>query len=344
MLAAALLVATAASAEPLEPGAQPAPAHRIAFFGDILLGADGRKVLRDHPEDWPFAQVRMLIERADTRIGNAEGPITERARPHFRKQRWHYAAPPYQAAVLAKLGFHALGLANNHALDRGPEGIRDTYRFLKDAGVAPFGAGGDLDEARRPFAFETPHGRVAVIGLGKDASRRLAATRKRAGIHELSFENARFAAQRAREDGARWLVAYVHWGENYQDVVPEQRDAAKFLAELGYDLVVGHHAHVVQGAERIAGRFVFYSLGNFVFTTKGRFTEQQPGRGLILTAELGPRGFSRFELACLVTDNRTVSYQPRACSASEASLLWTRLGAPFVAHGERAEILVDSPS
>ena len=60
-----------------------------------------------------------------------------------RGQRWAYNAQPAAAEALASVGVSAAGLANNHALDRGPTGLDDTLAHLRDAGIATFGAGGD---------------------------------------------------------------------------------------------------------------------------------------------------------------------------------------------------------
>src|SRR5690606_14157316 len=119
------------------------------------------------------------------------------------------------------------------------------------------------------------------------------------------------ARRAARRVGADHTVAYVHWGPNYGHVSGSQRVFARQLAEAGFDLVVGHGAHVVQPAERICGTTVFYSLGNFVFGTPGRFSREFPGHGLVLVSHLGPDGFGAFELRCIRTDNRDVGYRPQ---------------------------------
>ena len=144
--------------------------------------------------------------------------------------------------------------------------------------MATFGAGSDLDAALRPLIVETPHGSVGVVAFGQGGGVRKKAGESRPGIAVLKRCNAAEGARRAREAGARWVVAFVHWGVNYADVVHAQRRQAALLAEAGYDLAIGHGPHVAQPVEVVGGMPTVYSLGNFVFGTPGRFTDRRPGR------------------------------------------------------------------
>ena len=113
-------------------------------------------------------------------------------------------------------------------------------------------------------------------------------------------------------------MGFVHWGANYSEVLHSQRAQARQFAEAGYDLVIGHGPHVVQPIDFVDGMPVVYSLGNFVFGTPGRFTEEFPGFGLAVTTALGPRGFEELLVQCLRTDNDAVRFQPQPCDADDA--------------------------
>jgi poly-gamma-glutamate capsule biosynthesis protein CapA/YwtB (metallophosphatase superfamily) len=312
-------------------------AFRMVWVGDTLLGANGRKVLAQHPPIWPFERVADLIS-GDYLIGNAEGPITTDRKPYFEWQTWNYNAPLYQADLLAQLGFDAMGLANNHLLDRGPNGVNDTREHLQRSGVATFGAG-TIDEAREPLLVATPHGTVGVVAFSVDHHGHFLANDETLGLRPLQRAAYDDGIHLARSQGAKWLVAYVHWGENYSEVTREQKNQARDLVAAGFDLVVGHHPHVVQEVENIDGVYVFYSLGNFVFSTGGRFTPEHPGRGLVLHSLLGAQGFERFELHCLITDNREVNYQPRPCSGKTSREVFSKLGPDIEIHGKVGVIL-----
>jgi len=317
------------------PEPTPSPdAFVIRWGGDVLLGDAAAPLLAENGFAWPFERIAALLD-ADYLVGNAEGPITELANPYFPEQEFSYNADPAAATALADIGFDAMSVSNNHALDRGPDGLRDTIDHLTDAGVAPFGAG-TQDEAIAPHLVETPHGVLAIVGLGERWSYGAEATPSEPGTVSITAESVDSAHAMAVDAGARWTVAYVHWGENYSGVTDSQRTAARLFADAGYDLVIGHHPHVAQEVEVIEGMPVLYSLGNLVFGTPGRFAAGD-GYGLIATTHLTD-GAIEIRLSCIVTDNEAVGFQPEPCTASEAEGLFARLGPEMRTDGDEAVV------
>jgi hypothetical protein len=130
----------------------------------------------------------------------------------------------------------------------------------------------------------------------------------------------------ARAAGAKWVVAYPHWGGNYSKVRASQEKWGRRAIEAGYDAVIGHGSHMAQRVDVIDGKPVFYSLGNFVFGTPGRYSDEFPGWGLMLRTYLGPDGFDGFELTCILTDNKKIKFQPRPCPADAAKGFFAQLG------------------
>ncbi len=312
----------------------PCPLFEVVFTGDLLLGDAGSPVFREHGFAHAFAYLRELLA-GDYVVGNAEGPITARTRRPHREQRWSYAADPRTAATLREVGFSAFGLANNHASDRGPEGLRDTLSHLEAAGLEGFGAGADEVAALRPLWIETPFGRVAVAGMATPTLYAAEARTGGPGIAVVTPERIERVSKQARAAGARWLVAFVHWGRNYRAVTAQQREIARLFADAGFDLVVGHHPHVVQPVERLGATWVLFSLGNLAFSTPGRFDEvDAPGYGLVARAYFGAGGLEAVELRCILTDNEVVRFQPRPCAAREASWVLGGLGDGVALRGE----------
>jgi poly-gamma-glutamate synthesis protein (capsule biosynthesis protein) len=339
---------TMAGCAPTTPTPTPAPtttpaasadAFVVRWGGDVLLGDAAAPLLAENGFTWPFERIASFLE-ADYLVGNAEGPITTLADPYFPDQEFSYNADPAAAAALAEIGFDAMSLSNNHALDRGPDGLRDTIANLTDAGVAPFGAG-SAGEATAPHLVETPYGVLAIVGLGERWSYGAEATPTEPGTVSITAQSVERAHAMAADVGARWVVAYVHWGENYSGVTDAQRTAARLFADAGYDLVIGHHPHVAQEVESIDGMPVLYSLGNLVFGTPGRFGSGE-GFGLVATTRLND-GPIEIRLSCIVTDNDAVGFQPEPCTASEAEGLFARLGPEVRIEGQEA-IVEDSGS
>jgi poly-gamma-glutamate synthesis protein (capsule biosynthesis protein) len=301
----------------------------IVWVGDVLLGSSARKYFTRHGYQWPFAYLRPLL-RGDYLIGNAEGPITEHREKFFPDQRFSYRARPAAALAMAQAGFNAMSLSNNHCLDRGPHGLTDSIERLTAVGITPFGAG-EESAAASPLLIDTPHGRVAVLGIGQQWRHNTTASATTPGTIALSQHSITAGKTHAAAAGARWVIAYVHWGANYQPVTTEQRHHAAMFARAGYDLVIGTGSHTAQPVEIINNTPILYSLGNFTFGTKGRFTDDTPGYGLVARTTFTPHGLLGIELSAITTDNRLIHYQPRLCSNKHARELVTSLGPDVIA-------------
>ncbi|HEX2282162.1 MAG TPA: CapA family protein [Thermomicrobiales bacterium] len=296
----------------------------IVWVGDILLADAAVPSLTMHGYTWPFAHLRSLMI-GDFLIGIAEGPLTDRIERN-PLQRWSYNADPRAATALREVGFDALSLANNHVFDRGPEGVRDTIRHLEAAGIRYFGAGMDDAQAAAPLLIETPHGVVAVLGFGDRRKYYSIASGTDPGITYFDAPSIARGKEIAIAGGARWTIAFVHWGKNYAPVTNSQRRVAAAFAAAGYDLVIGAHPHVQQPVDVIDGMPVLYSLGNFVFGTPGRFSTDAPGYGLVVRTAIGANGVERIAVSCILTDNAVVAFQPRPCVPEEAQRVVAGLG------------------
>lgn len=299
------------------PPASDAPPFTILWAGDTLLADAAQPELDARGYDWPFARLQGALE-ADFTLVNLEGPITVEDRPFDPDQTWSYNAQPASADALATAGVDAASLANNHALDRGPEGLAATTAALDAASITGIGAGVTA-EAEAPLLIETPHGTVGVVALGEDYGPDRTATLDRAGSLVANAESIERGRGLALAAGARWVVGFIHWGANYAGVDTEQRRTAALFAEAGYDLVVGHGAHVAQEIEIIDGMPVVFSLGNFVFGTPGRYTDDAPGVSLLLTTTVDGDGIRAAQIRCLLTDNDEVTFQPRLCEPERAA-------------------------
>ena len=301
-----------------EPPADASSPFTILWLGDTLLGDAAQPLLEQEGYLAPFRDL-LPLPAADYIVANLEGPITRRTMPSDPDQRWSYQALPAAAAALAAVGIDAVGLANNHTLDRGPEGLVDTIATLEESGLSTFGAGLDQGEAAAPLLIETPYGIVAVVGFGEDASRGRLANRTTPGSLVPSYSAIQRGLDLSRAAGARWLVAFVHWGTNYRGIEDEQRRWAQRFADAGYDLVIGHGPHLAQPVEFVDGMPVFYSLGNFVFGTPGRYGAEAPGISVLVRTELTATGFRAATVDCLLTDNQRIDFRPGPCEPTEAA-------------------------
>ncbi|MDL2263788.1 CapA family protein [Synergistaceae bacterium OttesenSCG-928-I11] len=248
----------------------PAEASRVVFLGDVMMHEQQLTAARTG-DDWNFARsfraVRPLLEDAlvvanlETVLAGGESGYS--GRPPFN-------APDALAPVLAESGVDILTLSNNHILDRGPEGAMRTARVAEEAGMLPLGLEGGLSRWANPLVVEHGGFRWAFVSLLDPqipgAQKMFSSDVRPAPLDETSLLHSLRAAREASPD---FVVACVHWGEEYRtEPSDRQRDLAKRAIENGADIVIGTHPHVLQPVEmtqtaRGVG-FVAYSLGNFI--------------------------------------------------------------------------------
>ncbi|MDR1531163.1 MAG: CapA family protein [Clostridiales bacterium] len=226
----------------------------ISAAGDCTLGSDYRagyhnsllhEYERQGTEEYFLRNVRHIFEADDLTLANLEGPLTD-AEAHEDKE-FVFKGPPSLALALSAGGVDAVTIANNHTYDYLAKGYADTMESLDDAGVDYFGNGLTLMK-------EVKGVKIGLFGYRVwDASR-------------YNKDRIAEAITALREDGARIIVAFYHWGEEkqyYPNAV--QKEMGRFTIDCGANLVLGSHPHVLQGVEVYKGRNIIYSLGNFCY-------------------------------------------------------------------------------
>jgi poly-gamma-glutamate synthesis protein (capsule biosynthesis protein) len=211
---------------------------------------------------YPFAEVRHLLAGADIAVANMEGAFSDRG--VAANKLYTFRTPPRHARGLAQAGIDVVALGNNHAMDFGDVALQDTLDALDSAGVARSGAGINAANARAAVVLEANGLRVAFLSYNAVLEATFAGPTS-AGVARA--ESAAIQADVAGAlDDADVVVVSLHAGTEYTDVpTGEQRLLARAAIDAGAALVLGSHAHVLQGWERYAGGMIVYSLGNFVF-------------------------------------------------------------------------------
>ncbi len=215
-----------------------------------------------------------------------------------------FGAPAQLAAGLAGQGWDGCSTASNHSVDRGFAGVTATLDALDAAGLGHVGTARSAQEAQRPQLYTLERsGRTVTVA-------HLAATYGTNGMPvdadkpwsvDLLDPEADDVVQRAtaaRDAGADLVLVSLHWGVEYRtEPTDAQRAIAQRLAESGaVDLVIGHHAHVPQPVEHLAGgpdgtgMWVAYGLGNYVSNQDEACCAASTASGLLLTAEVVATG------------------------------------------------------
>ncbi len=267
---------TPSSAAGAQSGGIPAvpPAHRpgtltLAFGGDIHF--EGRvAALLTRPDG--LADVRPLLETADVAVVNLESAITDRGSPEAKI--YHFRTSPRALSLLADAGVDVVSMANNHSVDFGPDGLTDTLAAQAASPVPVVGIGRNAAQAFAPAVLERQGLRIAVIAstqVNDLTVTKYPATDTQPGVAGNLRNDRLLAAVAAARAAADVVVVFLHWGTDYTTCPDSAQVAtATALEKAGVDVVVGGHAHRVQGSGWLGRAYVGYGLGNFVWlNTRG---------------------------------------------------------------------------
>ena len=230
--------------------------EEFQFVGDICL---------DGVEREPALECLQKVATEGLLVGNLECVLTEQKE---RQGRYRFSAHPEWATALAQAGLQVVSLANNHALDCGPEGLRESAEALRAAGIHVSGAGATLEEALAPVRI----GQTSFFGVNLINGEEVAIREKNWGVLCLPKDEVKLAqAIQLEASQNREVIMLVHWGIEFRDGTSvKQRKWARWFVRQGVDLVVGAHPHVSQPGDYWCGSRIEFSLGNFIFPYKGK--------------------------------------------------------------------------
>ena len=269
---AAAAVTTPVVASTTTGTTQPAPAPAgpvtLAFSGDLLLhmpineraAANGRDSGKAFDFGPMLDPLRPVLDRADVAVCHLEVPLTPTGRlsgyPSF-------AAPTEVVPAIAAAGFDGCSTASNHTLDQGRAGIQSTLEHLDAAGLRHAGSARGGWESG-PALYEVRGVQIAHLSYAYGFNGYRIPADAPWAVNQIDPTRIRADARSARIAGADLVVVSLHWGTEYRSAPDAyQRDvAAAILPSPDIDLVVGHHAHVVQPIELVNGTYVVWGLGN----------------------------------------------------------------------------------
>jgi hypothetical protein len=262
-----------AAGDSREPTGEPVT---IAFGGDVHFEGAIASRLAANPAT-TFGPIAGVLRRADLAVVNLETAVTERGTP--APKDFTFRAPPAALTALKEAGVDVATMANNHGLDFGPVGLRDSLTAARSAKFPVVGVGNNAGEAYRAWRTTVKGQRIAVIGATQVLDSNLAAAwtagDSKAGMASAYQEERLMAAVRAARQEADTVIVDLHWGRELAKCpIDRQRALAPKLVAAGADVVVGSHAHVLLGGGYLRGAYVHYGLGNFVFYSRGGVTAQ----------------------------------------------------------------------
>ncbi len=286
----------------------------IQFFGDLYISeAAVRSTGASATAPTVFAGVQPLLDSAYYNIANFEGVVT-RSRIPFVHKSYVLRMPLFTVPMLRAAHIHGVTLANNHSMDLGRVGLTDSMTALTNAGISAVGAGQNLQQAMQPLIVDLPHGSACIFSWSRTLPEEFFAKQNRAGSAFVG-DSAAAKAVAACAKNHKYVFVVVHWGQELsRKIQPYQRLLAEAVIKAGATAVIGHHPHVLQKYEVIAGKPVFYSLGNFVFGTVPLYGEQE---GMAVRFKLDDKGIAEYEMVPLAVQHSKVKFVPRPLASDD---------------------------
>lgn len=332
----------------------------VALVGDLNLGTP----INPHNV---LDLIKMDFGVFDVKFCNLEGCLFDPNVLLEHKPGWRHCDQAH-VQVLAELKLNAAACANN--VHFGEAAIKHSLSLLDKHNIAHAGAGINRNEARRPAIFEwkgTTFGLLSYTSVYWPIGQ--AAGEKSAGVatvkvytayepHRRLFEMPGAPATTLTHPDEKEceeikndiielrkkvdvLVVYFHWGvSGHYEVCQYQTTLGRLAINVGADLVVGSHPHVVQAVEIYKGKPIFYSLGNFLFGS-----DFKPARGyrngLVAIAEVEnrevvrvliiPSAINEKEQPALLGPDQSES----AALMDNVKRLSSVFGTQFIRHGDR---------
>ena len=244
---------------------------KIMFTGDIMFDRGVERTIEENGIEYIFKQLTNVVGTNDFVVSNFEGTAIDSDLKAVNK-RFVFKADPIILKELKEQGISHVSLANNHSLDYGEEGLKQTMINLQENKIEIIGGGLEGNECE-PRVISSGDQKVAVFAstILKNESAKVCDMDEA----QLSIEIEKFQL----ENPNTLVIIFLHWGIEYSSLpTNNQISMAHKLIESGADVIIGHHPHVVQPIEKYKKGLVFYSLGNFVFDNN----TPPANRGLLL--------------------------------------------------------------
>ena len=348
--------------------------YKVVFIGDISFAENyvleyvsrpniGVNIIEHYGHDYFFERVKNVLFDADLVIANLETPLLDiqnTPRPSFtfstrfnnKTGRFqHWSDPKKTPTYLKKYNIANVSLANNHMLDFGIEGLYQTLESLNNYNIRFFGAGYNRKQARTPLSTEIVVGKQILKlvvfsafehreGYDKDFS--FYAGKSKPGVNRLSFQTISKKIKKIREEIENvFIVIFPHWGgtRTYGPKTDRQTEMGHKLIDGGADLVIGQGPHNQQIIEKYKGRWIIYSIGNFIYNSFGRFGRYNaPPYGLVVKlvfSENQNKNHNKpmldisnvpikksMRIYAINTDNAIINFQPRLVNEKEFEYLY----------------------
>ena len=235
----------------------------ILFAGDFCPTKRVSSLFEKNDFNTVLSSIKPYFDSVDYSILNLECPIATSGQIPIEKTGPNLKSNEKALLAVKYLGVNCVGLANNHIMDYGDDGLRETIAKLKTFGIDYVGAGNNFSEASVPLIKNIGDKSVAIINCCEQEFS--IASENSAGCNPIDCIN-QYKSIKNCKDTSDIVIVFIHGGiEHCQYPTPRMKKQYQFYIEAGADVVINCHQHCYSGYEIYNGKPIFYGIGNFCF-------------------------------------------------------------------------------
>lgn len=250
----------------------------LSFVGDISL-ADNFDIMSyyDSRNEGVYGilskEVVDIMNSSDIMVANNEFTISTRGTP--LNKTYTFRADPKRLNIYKEMGVNLVSLANNHIYDYGIEAFNDTLKYLKEYDIPFVGAGHNISEAKKSFSYIVGGYKISFISSTRAEKNIITpgATETTPGVFRCYDNTLLKETIKEVKEKSDYVVLLIHWGkEDSHELEEVIKVTGKEYIDEGADLIVGSHAHLLQGMEFYKNKLIAYNLGDFIFNRETKDT------------------------------------------------------------------------
>lgn len=256
----------------------------LLFAGDVMMDRGVRRSIeKNFAHDYgALFKNTEYVRDTDIAFLNLEGPVATGGKRVG--SIYTFRMEPESLIAMKEAGFDMVSFANNHVGDYAQAAFDETMRLLEQYGMQYTGAGRNYTDATAPRIVDVRGMKIGFLSTTDVGPNWMKATTTRPGILLASDPNLSNIISEAK-NAVDILVVSFHFGEEYSPVSTRQKTLAHNAIDSGADIIVGHHAHVMQATETYNGKLIFYGLGNYIFD---QYFSPHTMRGMMAKVTIDP--------------------------------------------------------
>lgn len=255
---------------------------KILVCGDYYPYSEIAGFVKDRDDDdcsSLFGNLLPLLDDSDLSAINIEFPLTNLEKPKTKRKL--YKGEPATIEPIVQAGFSLVCLSNNHILDYGQQGMRDTMTLVKNKGMDVVGCGRNLSEARKPYMISRDGIQVAILNISEKEFN--FATQTKGGANPIDCKDNIDDIKCAKKE-CHHVVVIVHTGQDYCFLpTPSMKKRLRSFVDAGASAVLCHHSHYISGIEEYKGAPIYYGLGSLIYP---RFHNEEMNKTIVVSLEV----------------------------------------------------------